>query len=157
MNPSRGAAPGFTLVEMLVVVGILSVLAMMVMPMAELAATRQKERELRHALWQIREAIDAYKRAVDQGRIARTTASGYPASLAVLAEGAVQQAGGSRIYFLRQIPRDPFAAQQLAAEQTWGLRAYASAADRPEPGDDVFDVHSRSGRTGLNGIALSRW
>jgi general secretion pathway protein G len=149
---------GFTLIEMMVVVSVLSLLAMLAWPVAELANTRQKERELRQALWQIREAIDAYKTAVDQGAIASPNLSGYPPSLAVLVDGALDlKSGNPRRYFLRRLPRDPFASPSDSDEASWGLRSYASTAENPTPGADVYDVYSKSDRIGTNAVPLRRW
>lgn len=149
---------GFTLVEMMVVVSIVAILAMMALPLAELARTRQQERELREALWQIRTAIDAYKAAVDQGAIASSNSSGYPPTLAVLAQGVPDaRTSGTVRRFLRRVPRDPFAPASVADEASWGLRSYESPADSPRGGADVYDVYSRSERTGSNGLPLRRW
>lgn len=148
---------GYTLVELLAVLAILSVLAMGAAPLAELATQRQKEQSLRDALWQIRGALDAYKRAVDAGQIPRGAgASGYPPSLAVLVEGT-RGPQGQLMYFLRRIPRDPFAPAEQPAEATWALRSYESPPDAPKPGADVYDVMSRSERIGSNGVPLKDW
>ena len=150
-------ARGYTLVELLAVLAILSVLAMGAAPLAELATQRQKEQSLRDALWQIRGALDAYKRAVDTGQIPRAAgASGYPPSLAVLVDGT-RGPQGQLMYFLRRIPRDPFAPAEQPAEATWALRSYESPPDAPKPGADVYDVMSRSERLGSNGVPLKDW
>jgi len=151
-------ANGFSLIELLVVLAILGLLSGLAMPLAEMTVQRDHERELKRALWEIRDAIDAYKRAVDAGRIVQPVgASGYPPDLQVLAAGVADAKTGARLFFLRRIPRDPFAPDDIAADKTWRLRAYDSPAERPRPGADVYDVSSTSDRTGLNGIPLKDW
>jgi general secretion pathway protein G len=136
-------------------------LAAAIMPLGEAMVTAQKERELRRALWEIRDAIDDYKRHVTRGAIAaNATDSGYPPTLAMLVSGvedASTASGNRRWYFLRQIPRDPFAPADLAAEQTWSLRSYASPPDRPAPGADVYDVRSSSDGIALDGTPYASW
>jgi general secretion pathway protein G len=155
----RRYARGYTIIELLVVMAVLGVLATAAMPLAELAARRSKERELKQALFELRHAIDAYKAAYDDGRVARTSgASGYPPSLYVLVAGVPDaKAGGQAMYFLRRVPADPFAPAGVAAEAGWGLRSYASPAAQPKPGDDVYDVHSQSAGTGINGVPYGKW
>jgi general secretion pathway protein G len=152
---------GFSLVELLVVVAIMSILATIGFPLAELAHRRSQEEDLRRSLREIRSAIDAYKRLVDAGRIIRAAdASGYPARLELLIDGVqdAQSPQGTKIYLLRRLPRDPFAAESIAdAAQTWGVRSYASSAEDPQPGRDVFDVYSRSAGIGLNGVPYRQW
>jgi general secretion pathway protein G len=156
------SARGFTIIELVVTVAIVALLASAVIPSAQLVYQREREAELRDALRTIRNAIDAYKRAGDTGSIKKELdKSGYPPDLQVLVDGvddARSAKDGVKIYFLRRVPRDPFWPDpQAAAANTWGLRAYASAPDDPQPGDDVFDVYSRSSRTGLNGIPYHEW
>lgn len=156
------ARAGFTLIELVITVAIVSLLASVVLPMAELVTQRSKEQELRLSLRQIRGALDAYKVAVDEGRVIHSTQqSGYPPSLKVLVEGVPDASSPDRkrrIFFLRRIPRDPmFTDLSRPDEETWGLRSYASSSDAPEAGDDVFDVYSLSPGTGLNGIRYRNW
>jgi general secretion pathway protein G len=161
---SINSAPGnrgFTLVELMIVVAIMAVLASSAMPLYELTSQREKEKELRVALRQIREALDAYKRAVGEGRIARKAdESGYPRKLEDLAIGIpdAKDPEKRKIYFLRRLPRDPmFADPALSAAETWGKRAYESPPDNPQEGNDVFDVYSHSQQIGLNGVAYDKW
>jgi general secretion pathway protein G len=147
-------AKGFTLIELLITVAILGLLASVALPLAEMTVQRGKEADLRRSLREVREAIDAYKRAVDDGAIEKAPdKTGYPPTLATLVEGAVDKRDpkGGRIYFLRRVPADPVGGQE------WGLRSYASPADAPQSGQDVFDVYSRSEQVGLNGVAYREW
>ena len=145
---------GFTIIEMLAVMAILGILATAALPLVELSVRRAKERDLKLALYEIRQAIDAYKLAADSGQIARPEGtSGYPSTLAVLVSGQPSLKDGSQVYWLRQLPKDPFAPEPGA----WVVRSYASPPHKPQPGADVFDVHSSSSQPGINGIPYSQW
>lgn len=152
---------GFTLIELLVTVTIVGILAALAVPLAQLSVQRSKEQELRAQLRQIRQAIDDYKHAADDGRIAAPAGDpGYPKSLAVLVEGVenVKDPRKGKLYFLRRLPRDPMAPDGIAdAADTWGKRSSASPPDDPQPGEDVFDVHSLATGTGLNGVPYHAW
>ncbi len=157
-----GLQRGFTLVEVVVTVAIIGLLASVALPMAELSVQRDKEHELRLALREIRTALDTYRQAVSEGKVARVMgASGYPPSLQVLVDGVPDASSPDKnrmIYFLRRIPRDPMSNDQTRTdEETWGKRSYASSADSPAEGDDVFDVYSLSEVVGLNGIPYREW
>lgn len=145
---------GFTLIELVITVAIVAILASVALPLNELVVQRAKEQDLRRSLREIREAIDAYKRAADDGKIERTAdASGYPPSLATLVEGVARKdtPQESKLHFLRRVPRDPISGED------WGLRSYASPASDPQAGKDVFDVYSRSDDVGINKLPYKDW
>ena len=160
MNLSFRAARGFTLIELVIAVAIVAILASAVLPLNELVVQRAKEQDLRRALREIRTAIDAYKQASDEGRIPkRVGESGYPKSLQDLVQGVEDEKSPKkeRIYFLRRLPRDPFAPNELSAVESWGMRAYASPPDDPREGEDVFDVYTRVEGKGINGRPYREW
>lgn len=158
---SYKAGNGFTLIELVITVAIVAILASVAMPLNELVVQRAKEQDLRRALREIREAIDAYKQASDEGRIQRRIGeSGYPRRLEVLVEGVEDQKspGRERIFFLRRVPRDPHASDpNLSAAETWGKRSYSSPPEDPKEGEDVFDVYSRAPGNGINGRPYREW
>ena len=167
-HPLRTAG-GFTLIELLITLALVGLLAIVALPLSEVASTRAKEAELRADLRTIRSALDAWKAAVDTGLLARQVGeSGYPPSLDVLTEpqdianksnsGLGQSESPQRIVFLRQLPRDPFASDPaIPAARTWNTRSYGSRTDDPQPGADVYDVSSTSPRIGLDGLPYSTW
>lgn len=152
---------GFTLIELLVTLAILGLLGTLVVPVAQVTAQRRDEVELRRALREIRAGIDAYKKASDEGRVAKAAGStGYPPRLEMLVEGVrdLRSPKQAQIYFMRRLPRDPFHADPDASSaETWGKRSYASEPDEPKEGDDVYDVYSLSEKPGLNGIPYNKW
>jgi general secretion pathway protein G len=146
---------GFTLIELLITVAIVAILASAARPLSELNVKRAKELELRRALREIRDGLDAYRQASEDGRIERRVGdAGFPRRLEDLVEGVDDRRAPNkqRIYFLRRIPRDP-----MTPDGQWGLRSYQSPPDSPAPGDDVFDVYTLSNGVGINGRPYREW
>lgn len=169
MTATSGRAPsrGFTFIELVITLALVGLLSLLAIPLYEVTATRMKESELRQALRVIRSGIDTYKAATEAGSLGREAGdSGYPPSLEKLTEPlellGKRDLSGSiasrRMAILRQLPRDPFNTDpQIPAALTWNTRAYSSRADDPQPGDDVFDVSSKSSRIGFDGTPYSSW
>ena len=153
---------GFTLLEIIIVITVLSVLTAAAIPMVRNTVRRERESELRLALRQLRQALDRYKQFHDQSNggaipIEWKTQSGYPKELKLLVDGFtpanVVGTSENRIRFLRRIPIDP-----MTGTAEWGLRSYK---DRPDStswgGEDVFDVYSKSNGEALNGSKYKDW
>ncbi len=160
LNTFMGRERGLTLIELIIALVILGILAAAALPMAELAATRSKELELRRALREVRTAIDAWKADFDKAAeekkiIPSINETGYPESLEKLVEG--NDWGGLYPYkrkYLRRIPIDPFD----EFEDGWGLRSYKDDPDSTVyGGEDVFDIYSQSSRSGLDGTPYNTW
>lgn len=159
---------GFTLVELVITLAIVAILASVAMPMLKVSVQRSKEAELKANLRQIRDALDAYKKAYDEGRVElkNIDKSGYPPNLDVLVNGIVDKSvpdGKKKIRFLRRIPQDPMrsrddsSSRENSRSDFWGLRSYSSETDNPTAGEDVYDVYSLSPLTGTNGIPYAKW
>jgi general secretion pathway protein G len=152
---------GFTLIELVVTVMIVAILAAGAVPIAQLTIQRNQEAELRQALRQIREAIDLYKKAVDEGKVKKTLdQTGYPPSLEVLEQGVIDQKDtkGKVIKFIRKIPRDPMNKEsELKPAETWAKRSYASDVNNPSEGEDVYDVYSLSTNKAIDGTMYNSW
>jgi general secretion pathway protein G len=150
------AQRGMTLVELIVAVAILGLLSTLAVPLASYKVKRDKERDLRYALREIRSAIDRYKDAADQGKIqVKVGTDGYPEDLDILVKGVtlVGNAKGDTIKFLRRIPIDP-----MTGTTEWGKR---SSQDDPDSkswgGQNVFDVYSTSMERARDGTPYSEW
>ena len=167
MQQSSLKGKGFTLIELVVTVAIVGVLASAVLPVLQITVQRVKENELRANLREIREALDAYKKLadVDNGPIKKIVGqSGYPPNLDVLVEGVIDEKDPNKrkIRFLRRIPLDPMQPINQVSNtngiiSNWGLRSYASDANDPREGDDVYDVYSLSKQVGINGVSYAQW
>jgi general secretion pathway protein G len=146
-----------TLVELIVAFTILALLSTMAVPLARYRVRRDKERELRWALREIRTAIDKYKDASDMQKLGeppKQGSDGYPESLDILVEGVKMQGQtDKKIRFLRRIPDDPF-----TKSKEWGLR---STQDDPTStswgGQNVFDVYSKTTEKAADGTPYSEW
>lgn len=143
---------GFTLIELVVATTILLVLSGMAMPVARVMVKREKERQLRHTLWQMRDAIDRYKDAADRGGFQIKVGSyGYPPDLDTLVNGV--DIGGKKMRFLRHIPVDP-----MTGNSDWGLHGVQDDPDSDSwNGENVFDVYTKSQATALDGTKYKDW
>ncbi len=143
---------GLTLIELIVTVAILSILASAALPIARFQVKRQKERELRYDLWQMRDAIDHYKDAADMHAFqTKVDSQNYPPDLETLVNGEDVQ--GKKLKFLRRIPVDP-----MTGKAEWGLRSMQDDPDSDSyGGQSVFDVYSKSQGTALDGTKYSTW
>ncbi|WP_074655380.1 type IV pilin protein [Terriglobus roseus] len=143
---------GVTLVELVVVVSIIAILATAAVPVTRWQVKRAKERELRAALWEMRGAIDRYKDAAERGAFqTKVDSFNYPPDLSSLVDGVDVQE--KKVRFLRRIPRDP-----MTNSTEWQLRAMQDDADSTSwGGQNVFDVHSKSQGTALDGTKYSEW
>jgi general secretion pathway protein G len=154
---------GLSLIELIVTMTILTVLASLILPMAEMTSRRVKEIELRRNLRIIRNAVDDYKKTFDNAVVQRTytpaiNESGYPKTLQDLVEGKdFGSLTGGKKKFLRKIPADPFAPPD-AKDPKWGLRSYNDNPDSTSwGGEDVFDVYSLSETTAIDGTKYKDW
>ena len=143
---------GFTLIELIVATAILVILTSMAVPMARIAIKREKERELHHALWEMRDAIDRYKDAADRGAFQiKVGSEGYPPDLETLVKGV--DVAGKKVRFLRRIPIDP-----MTGTTEWGMRSIQDDPDSQSwGGDNVFDVYTNSQDIGLDDTKYKDW
>lgn len=149
-NPKRES--GLTLIELIITVAIIGILFSAALPMAKFQVKREKERELRRDLWEMRDAIDHYKDAADRGGIQiKTDSMGYPPDLETMVDGVDVQ--DKKVHFLRAIPVDP-----MTKGTDWALRSNQDDADSDSwGGQNVFDVHSKSDGTALDGTKYNTW
>lgn len=160
---------GFTLIEMLVTLVILSILASVALPHAKGMIIHSKEIELRQALREVREAIDSFHDDWKAGYFSfdskAASQNGYPVSLEVLVEGVdvitVSDGLAQRKRYLRTIPRDPFFVRDGAKdtlEPSWRLLGYSQSPGTEQwNGVDVYDLRSRSEQVGKDGRRYDQW
>ncbi|MCX6618887.1 MAG: prepilin-type N-terminal cleavage/methylation domain-containing protein [Acidobacteria bacterium] len=152
----RGNQRGLTLVELIVAFTIMMLLAAMAVPLARAKVRRERERELRWALREVRTAIDKYKDVCDAQMLGSTKVGTecYPEKLEMLVEG-VKLAGqvDKKMRFLRRVPKDP-----MTNAYEWGLR---SVQDEPGStswgGQNVFDVYTKSPEKAADGTPYAEW
>jgi general secretion pathway protein G len=153
LNPSSARKMrGFTLIELVVATAILLILTGLAIPMARVSIKRQKEHELRAALWEMRDALDRYKDAADRGAFRTKVGSqGYPPDLDTLVKGI--DVNGKKLKFLRRIPVDP-----MTGKDEWGMRSMQDDPDSDSwDGDNVFDVYTKSQDTALDDSKYKDW
>lgn len=143
---------GFTLIELIVATAILLILSTLAIPLARVTIKRDKEHELRRDLWEMRDAIDRYKDAADQGKFQTKVGSeNYPPDLDTLVKGV--DVGGKKLKFLRKIPIDP-----MTNSTEWGMHSMQDDPDSDSWGEqNVFDVFTKSQDTALDGTKYKDW
>lgn len=146
-------AAGFTLLELIVASTILTILTLMALPLARVTIQREKEKQLRHALWEMRDAIDRYKDAADNKMFqTKADSQNYPPDLETLVKG-IEGQGGKKYRFLRSIPTDP-----MTKSKEWGLRSMQDDPDSDSWGEqNVFDVYTKSQGEALDGTKYKDW
>jgi len=157
VRPGQSAQSGMTLLELIIACAILLILSSAALPVARFTVVRQREKELRLDLREMRNAIDRYKDLADRNMIRTELGSeGYPPDLQTLVKGVAiggTGAAGKNIRFLRRIPVDP-----MTGNVEWGLRAVQDDPDSTSwGGKNIFDVYSKSTGTALDGTKYSDW
>ncbi len=161
LEKRRKPQAGLTLIELIVAFTILLILTSMAVPMTRYQIRRQREKDLRDDLVEMRKAIDRYKDLCDDGKIQSTgpDAYCYPPNLEILVDGVQMNnkiAGlgqSSKMRFLRRIPKDP-----MTGDTDWGKR---SMQDEPTSsswgGQNLFDVYSKTTDKASDGTPYSEW
>jgi general secretion pathway protein G len=143
---------GFTVIELIVAMTILMILTAAAVPIVRITIQRNKERDLRHSLWEMRDGIDRYKDAADRGAFqVKVDSQGYPPDLETLVKGV--DSNGKKMRFLRRIPVDP-----MTGKTEWGLRSMQDDPDSDSwGGQNIFDVYTKSEGTALDGSKYKTW
>jgi general secretion pathway protein G len=149
---ARASSRGLTLVELVVALMLMAILMGAAIPIAKTRVKRERERDLRQALWEMRDAIDRYKDAADRNAFqTKVDSQGYPPDLQTLVDGVDVQ--GKKLRFLRRIPVDP-----MTGTTDWGLRSMQDDPDSTSwGGQNVFDVYTKSEGTALDGTKYNTW
>jgi general secretion pathway protein G len=129
----RRAERGFTLIELMVVMAIVSVLLSIALPIYQKSITRAKESVLRNNLFTLRTMIDEY--TIDKQKAPETLQD-------LVSEG-----------YLRQVPQDPM----TGSDQTWRLTMEDTPVGGSNSSPGIFDVHSGSDSQSLEGTPYSEW
>ena len=124
---------GYTLIELIIVMAIISILLAIAVPVYQKSIMRTKETLLKSNLFTLRNVIDEY--TIDKQKAPQTLQD-------------LVQAG-----YLRNVPIDPI----TASDQTWRvvMEDALSTVDQTAPG--IFDVHSGSDQTSLDGTRYAEW
>jgi general secretion pathway protein G len=149
---TKPPSAGFTLIELMAATAIALMLFTLAIPLVRVTVQRERERELRRDLWDMRDAIDRYKDAADRGMFQiKVGSEGYPPDLDTLVKGV--DVGVKKYRFLRRIPVDP-----MTGKNDWGMRSMQDDADSDSwGGQNLFDVFTKSERTALDGTQYKQW
>ena len=143
---------GFTLIELIVATTILLILTGLAIPTARITIKREKERELRHALWEMRDGVDRYKDACDRAAFrSKAGTECYPPDMDTLVNG--EDVNGKKLRFLRRIPIDP-----MTGGTDWGFHSHQDDPNSDSwDSNDIFDVYTKSQGTALDGTKYKDW
>jgi len=152
MGSNARKSRGFTLIELIAAISILLALSFLAIPLERVNIKRQREHDLRYALWQMRDAIDRYKDACDRAAFRSKVGSEcWPPDLQKLVDG--EDVNGKKLKFLRRIPIDP-----MSGNTEWGMRSMQDDPDSDSwSGDNLFDVYTKSQGTALDGTKYKDW
>jgi general secretion pathway protein G len=130
---ARGASSGFTLVELLIVISLISILAAMGLVQYKNSVVSSREAVLRTDLFRMRDAIDQYY--ADKGK--------YPSGLdALVSEG-----------YMRKVPEDPIS----KSSDSWITVPAEPDPNNPSGEAGIYDVKSGAQGTALDGSNYSDW
>ena len=130
--PIRSGKRGYTLIELIIVMAIISILVAIAVPIYQKTLLRTKETLLKNNLFSIRKTIDEY--SFDKQKAPQTLQD-------LVTEG-----------YLRAVPIDP-----ITGNDQWKIvmEEAVISVSQTEPG--IFDVHSLSDLKSLEGTRYSEW